>query len=104
MSGIGITASGNQDRTDTGSGQSKSYNDIWNLSAASLNAGTYKLVLSGAGTAAGTYSLTSTPVSPVPEPSTYAMMLIGLGAVGFLARRKAKASKEDSTAVPFAAA
>nr|WP_315399499.1 MHFG family PEP-CTERM protein [uncultured Duganella sp.] len=30
------------------------------------------------------------PVSPVPEPETYAMMLAGLGLVGYLARRKRK--------------
>jgi hypothetical protein len=32
-------------------------------------------------------------VSPVPEPETYALMLAGLGLVGFMARkRKAKAA------------
>lgn len=31
-----------------------------------------------------------TPVSPVPEPETYAMLLAGLSLVGFAARRKNK--------------
>jgi hypothetical protein len=35
-----------------------------------------------------TVSLTSTAVAAVPEPSTYAMLLAGLGAVGFIARRR----------------
>jgi hypothetical protein len=30
-------------------------------------------------------------VAPVPEPETYAMMLVGLGVVGFMARRRRKA-------------
>ncbi|MEO8922964.1 MAG: PEP-CTERM sorting domain-containing protein [Caldimonas sp.] len=29
-------------------------------------------------------------LAPIPEPETYAMMLAGLGAVGFIARRRAK--------------
>jgi hypothetical protein len=32
------------------------------------------------------------PNSPVPEPSTYAMMLAGLGLIGFVARKKGRQS------------
>lgn len=44
-----------------------------------------------AGVDAGTIlaSVTSVAVTPVPEPETYAMLLAGLGLVGFAARRRA---------------
>jgi hypothetical protein len=35
-------------------------------------------------------SLLSQTIAPVPEPETYALMLGGLGVVGFMARRKRK--------------
>ncbi len=35
------------------------------------------------------FSFTNTQVTPVPEPETYALMLAGLGMLGFAARRKA---------------
>ena len=36
----------------------------------------------------GQYSAKYTPVTPVPEPETYAMLLAGLGLIGFTARRR----------------
>ena len=36
-----------------------------------------------------TFTITQTPtVSPIPEPETYAMLLAGLGVMGFMARRR----------------
>jgi hypothetical protein len=33
-----------------------------------------------------------TPVSPVPEPATYAMLLAGLGLLGFTTRRRKRST------------
>lgn len=54
-----------------------------------LSAGQYHFDLIGttAGLNGGTYSA-SVSLAPVPEPETYAMMLAGLGALGFMARRR----------------
>ena len=50
-----------------------------------LDAGTALKVGSFIGTVNG---LTSAPVSAIPEPETYAMMLAGLGMLGFASRRR----------------
>jgi len=55
-----------------------------------LNPGSYYYAVTGtvgAGAVAGSYALTS-QVVVVPEPGTYALMLAGLGAVGWVAARR----------------
>ena len=39
-------------------------------------------------------------VSAIPEPETYAMMLGGLGLLGFMARRRKKTEDSDTNAMP----
>jgi hypothetical protein len=46
-----------------------------------------KVAGTGTGAAGGTYGVDLT-VSPVPEAETYSMMLMGLGLMGFIARRR----------------
>ncbi len=50
----------------------------------------YQVTGTGAGSLGGFYTLSSTlvPVSPVPEADALAMMLAGLGVIGFLGRRR----------------
>lgn len=56
--------------------------------SATLAAGDYFYLVTGAsGSKGGAYALTST-VTPVPEPETYALFLAGLGAIGFLTARR----------------
>lgn len=55
-----------------------------------LSSGSYFLKITGVadGTHGGVYGLDLTQATPMPEPSTYAMLLGGLGVVGFIARRR----------------
>lgn len=51
----------------------------------------------GTGGVAGSYAIGATTVAaPVPEPGTWAMLLVGMGLVGLRVRQKAKASGEPA--------
>jgi len=58
-----------------------------NANTWSLDAGTYIFAIGGKAGSAASYSLAAS-TTPVPEPETYAMLLAGLGIIGFVARRR----------------
>ena len=60
------------------------------LNPISLLAGTYTLQVRGTvtGTSGGSYAGVLNIAQPVPEPESYAMLLTGLGLMGFMARRR----------------
>jgi hypothetical protein len=66
--------------------------DLWTMSKLTLNSGNYYLEVDGIvnSAKAGSYS-GNISLKAVPEADTYAMMLAGLGLVGFVARRRKQA-------------
>ena len=65
--------------------------DFWQLGATGVGIGahTFEIYGTGAGTVIGGTTFTAQTLA-VPEPETYAMLMAGLGVVGFMARRKKK--------------
>lgn len=67
--------------------------DLWTFNYGNLAAGTYWVQVNGnvLGNGRADYNGgVGLALAPVPEPETYAMMLAGLGLLGFAARRKHK--------------
>ena len=69
------------------------------LTADSVAAGSYYFVVAGnaSGDLGGIYNFT-TNTAPVPEPETYALMLAGLGLLGFVGKRRMRQSSANKFA------
>jgi hypothetical protein len=96
-SGLSITGlslysatSGGRAAVATGSAVQSGATDVWTVSADNLAPGSYYLQVTGnlASDQAASFGGAVALAAPVPEPETYGMMLAGLGALGFLARRR----------------
>lgn len=55
--------------------------------ASSIGPGTYTLVATGTAVRDSVLDISLSFAAPVPEPETYALLLAGLGVIGFVARR-----------------
>lgn len=65
--------------------------DNWYFKASDLSKSVHHFTVNGlalGGGFNGTVNITSTPLPAIPEPSTYALLLAGIGVVGLVARRR----------------
>ena len=62
--------------------------ELWQFTNLMIGAGEYTLTINGVNRGTGSLAGTVTIAQAVPEPATWAMMLLGFGAVGFGMRRQ----------------
>jgi hypothetical protein len=68
-------------------------NEFWGLDTTFIAAGQYTLSINGNNNATGVLAGTVTISDAVPEPATWAMMLLGFGAIGWQLRRRKACSR-----------
>lgn len=64
--------------------------ELFTLQTGLLAAGTYSLTLMGMNSVLPASYGGNVSVSPVPEPESYALMLAGIGVIGFVAARRSR--------------
>jgi hypothetical protein len=67
-------------------------NEYWSLSNLALDAGNYVLTIQGTNTGAGSLA-GNVAFAAVPEPATWALMILGFGLVGGALRRKERQTR-----------
>ena len=70
---------------------SNAFTKVYEVSLASLTAGTQTLVINGVSKGAASYSGSIT--APVPEPSTWALSILGFGLIGGMLRSRRQAGR-----------
>lgn len=70
-----------------GTGVIGEFSQLENIAVTAGNAYSYRVTGTIVGAPSGAYTFTAV-AAPIPEPETYALMLAGLGIVGFVAARR----------------
>lgn len=94
ITGLSLYSTSGRSPVTSGTSFSSGLVDVWTITSNNLDAGNYYLQVNGTVLSDSAASFGgAVALAPVPEPQAYGMMLAGLGALGFLARRRKSADQ-----------